>query len=71
MEGRNTPTALTEKHFGKLKDPRGLHSIDHSLIDIIIITKFFSLGLSVPQTNTWHADLLGFDIMIFSCKIAN
>ena len=29
-------TALMETHFGKLQDPRELHSIDHSL-DILVI----------------------------------
>jgi len=38
MERQNTPTALIEKHFGELRDHRALHSIEHSLLDIIIIT---------------------------------
>jgi len=33
-----SPTALIETHFGKLQDPRALHSIDHSLLDILVIT---------------------------------
>lgn len=33
-----SPTALIETHFGTLRDPRALHSIDHSLLDILIIT---------------------------------
>jgi predicted transposase YbfD/YdcC len=33
-----SPTALIETHFGTLQDPRALHSIEHKLIDIVIIT---------------------------------
>lgn len=33
-----SPTALLENHFGTLSDPRAAHSIDHKLIDIIVIT---------------------------------
>jgi len=33
-----SPTALIETHFGSLRDPRATHSIDHKLIDILIIT---------------------------------
>ena len=33
-----SPTALLETHFGTLPDPRAAHSIDHKLIDIIVIT---------------------------------
>ena len=29
----SSPTALIEKHFGTLKDPRALHNIEHLLID--------------------------------------
>jgi hypothetical protein len=32
------PTAVIATHFGTLQDPRALHSIDHRLIDIVIIT---------------------------------
>ena len=38
MEIPISPTALIETHFGKLRDPRALHSIDHSLLNILIIT---------------------------------
>jgi predicted transposase YbfD/YdcC len=38
MSTATSPAALIETHFGKLKDPRALHSIDHKLIDILIIT---------------------------------
>jgi len=38
METPVSPTALIETHFGKLKDPRALHSITHSLLDILVIT---------------------------------
>lgn len=30
--------ALIKTHFGELKDPRAAHSIEHKLIDILIIT---------------------------------
>lgn len=33
-----SPTALLETHFDTLPDPRAAHSIDHKLIDIIVIT---------------------------------
>jgi predicted transposase YbfD/YdcC len=33
-----SPTALIETHFWTLQDPRALHSIEHKLIDIVIIT---------------------------------
>ena len=33
-----SPTALIEKHFGTLKDPRSPYRIEHKLIDILIIT---------------------------------
>lgn len=38
METPVSPTALIEKHFGTLRDPRALHSIEHSLLNILIIT---------------------------------
>lgn len=34
----SSPTALIEMHFSSLKDPRAIHSIDHKLLDILIIT---------------------------------
>jgi hypothetical protein len=33
-----SPTALIETHFDCLKDPRAAHSIEHKLLDIMIIT---------------------------------
>ena len=33
-----SPAALIETHFGGIKDPRAAHSIEHKLIDILIIT---------------------------------
>jgi len=33
-----SPTAFIETHFGSLRDPRAAHSIDHKLLDILIIT---------------------------------
>ena len=34
----SSPTALIEKHFSSLRDPRAQHSIDHLLLDIIVLT---------------------------------
>ncbi len=48
---RSTPTALIEKHFGTLKDPRAVHSIDHLLIDIIVIT----ICATICGANNWEA----------------
>jgi DDE_Tnp_1-associated len=33
-----SPTTQIETHFGILQAPRALHSIEHKLIDIVIIT---------------------------------
>ena len=33
-----SPAALIETYFGGIKDPRAAHSIEHKLIDILIIT---------------------------------
>ena len=33
-----SPVGLIETHFGKIKDPRAIHRIEHKLLDIIIIT---------------------------------
>jgi DDE_Tnp_1-associated len=30
--------AALKQHFGELKDPRAQHSIEHLLIDIVLIT---------------------------------
>jgi DDE_Tnp_1-associated/Transposase DDE domain len=38
MPSAVSPAALIETHFGNLRDPRALHSIDHKLIDILIIS---------------------------------
>lgn len=38
MPAPASPVALIETHFGNLPDPRALHSIDHKLLDILIIT---------------------------------
>jgi predicted transposase YbfD/YdcC len=37
-EMTSSSTNLIEAHFGALRDPRALHSIDHKLLDILIIT---------------------------------
>ena len=34
----NSPIASLSKHFENLTDPRAEHSIDHLLIDLVIIT---------------------------------
>jgi predicted transposase YbfD/YdcC len=47
----SSPTALIEKHFGTLKDPRAVHSIEHLLIDIIVIT----LCATICGANDWEA----------------
>jgi DDE_Tnp_1-associated len=47
-----SPTALIETHFGRLEDPRALHSIEHKLIDIVIIT-FLELPHGIPSADTF------------------
>lgn len=46
-----SPAALIETHFGKLKDPRAAHSIEHKLIDILIIT----ICATICGANDWEA----------------
>jgi predicted transposase YbfD/YdcC len=43
--------ALIETHFGELKDPRAAHSIEHKLIDILIIT----ICATICGANDWEA----------------
>jgi len=50
-EESSSPTALIEKHFGTLKDPRAVHGIDHLLIDIIVIT----ICATICGANNWEA----------------
>lgn len=38
MSTASSPTALIETYFGTLRDPRASHSIEHKLIDILVIT---------------------------------
>ena len=38
MSSTISPTALIETHFGNLRDPRASHSIEHKLLDILIIS---------------------------------
>jgi predicted transposase YbfD/YdcC len=38
MSSTSSPTALIETHFGNLRDPRASHSIEHKLLDILIIS---------------------------------
>ena len=45
------PAALIETHFGTLKDPRAAHSIEHKLIDILIIT----ICATICGANDWEA----------------
>ncbi len=47
----SSPTALIESHFSQIKDPRASHSIDHLLIDIIVIT----LCATICGANDWEA----------------
>ena len=46
-----SPTAWIETHFGELKDPRAAHSIEHKLIDILIIT----ICATICGANDWEA----------------
>lgn len=46
-----SPAALLATHFGELKDPRAAHSIEHQLIDILIIT----LCATICGANDWEA----------------
>ena len=46
-----SPAALIETHFGELKDPRAAHSIEHKLIDILIIT----ICATICGANDWEA----------------
>jgi predicted transposase YbfD/YdcC len=46
-----SPAALIETHFGGLKDPRAAHSIEHQLIDILIIT----ICATICGANDWEA----------------
>jgi len=45
----NSPIASLEKHFQNLTDPRAEHSIDHLLIDMVIIT----IGAVICGANNW------------------
>jgi predicted transposase YbfD/YdcC len=47
----SSPTGLIEYHFSQIKDPRASHSIDHLLIDIIVIT----LCATICGANDWEA----------------
>jgi predicted transposase YbfD/YdcC len=38
MSSTTSPAALIETHFGNIRDPRAAHSIDHKLLDILIIS---------------------------------
>ncbi len=38
LQTTTNATALIETHFGALQDPRALYSIEHKLIDLVIIT---------------------------------
>lgn len=46
-----SPTALIETHFGILQDPRALHSLEHKLIDIVIIT----ICATICGADNWEA----------------
>ena len=47
----SSPTALIETHFGALRDPRALHSIDHKLLDILVIT----ICATICGADDWEA----------------
>ncbi len=47
----SSPTALIEKHFSTVRDPRAQHSIDHLLLDMIVIT----LCATICGANDWEA----------------
>lgn len=47
----SSPTALIEKNFSTLRDPRAKHSIEHQLLDIIAIT----LCATICGANDWEA----------------
>ena len=49
MTTASSPAALIKTHFGELKDPRALHSIEHQLIDILIITICATIYLVLGQ----------------------
>lgn len=51
MKKAASPVALIETHFGTLKDPRAAHSIEHKLIDILIIT----ICATICGANDWEA----------------
>jgi predicted transposase YbfD/YdcC len=51
MTTATSPVALIETHFGELKDPRAAHSIEHKLIDILIIT----ICATICGANDWEA----------------
>ena len=38
MSSTISPVALIETHFGNLRDPRAAHSIEHKLLDILVIS---------------------------------
>jgi hypothetical protein len=46
-----SPAALIETHFGELKDPRAAHSIEHKLIDILMII----ICATICGANDWEA----------------
>jgi predicted transposase YbfD/YdcC len=46
-----SPAALIETHFGELKDPRAAHSIEHKLIDILMLT----ICATICGANDWEA----------------
>ena len=51
MKKAASPAASIETHFGTLKDPRAAHSIEHKLIDILIIT----ICATICGANDWEA----------------
>jgi len=51
IDGNSTSIFLIKEHFGTLKDPRTQQSIDHLLIDIIVIT----ICATISGANNWEA----------------
>jgi hypothetical protein len=51
MSTATSPADLIETHFGELKDLRASHSIEHHLIDILVIT----ICATICGANDWEA----------------
>ena len=58
MSTATSPAALIKTHFGELKDPRAAHSIEHKLIDILIITICATICGAIAQYGRTKQDWL-------------